>query len=180
MHHDTLCEDEPMKVTGVTPILNVSSVAASVQWFASLGWTCGFAWNGGGAIESGALTNAHGEATFASVCAGEGQVFLCRDGQGLRGGKPARFDGDDDTGATWMSVWLGSPAEVDEAHRKLWTARSRYCGHPRTNHGALGNVDSCTQTGMSFGSRRNVRSWPCLAAVAIVSLQELSLREAAA
>ncbi|MDI4635631.1 hypothetical protein J7U46_21380 [Pelomonas sp. V22] len=25
-------------------------------------------------------------------------------------------DSDDDVGANWMSLWLGSPAEVDEAH----------------------------------------------------------------
>ena len=35
----------------------------------------------------------------------------------MRGGKPARFDGDDDQGAVWMSVWLPSPADVDAAHQ---------------------------------------------------------------
>ena len=61
-------------------------------------------------------------ATFAGVCAGEAQVFLCKDGQGLRGGKPARFDGDDDTGAMWMSIWLKKPQDVDEAHQKALAA----------------------------------------------------------
>ena len=106
-----------MQVHGVTPILNVSSVEASIEWFAHLGWTCGFAHNADGFLEPGLTRNASGPATFASVQFGKGQVFLCQDGQGLRGGKPARFDGDDDTGATWMSIWLGSPAEVDEAHQ---------------------------------------------------------------
>jgi uncharacterized glyoxalase superfamily protein PhnB len=106
-----------MHVTGITPILNVASVVASIRWFEGLGWNCGFAWNRGGALPVGTVANEHGEATFASVCCGDGQVFLCQDGQGLRGGKPARFDGDDDTGATWMSVWLRSPADVDDAHR---------------------------------------------------------------
>ena len=101
-----------MDVTGLTPILNVSDVAQSVAWFEKLGWKRGFAWDGEGMIPEGELTNA----VFGSVCAGKSEIFLCKDGQGLRGGKPARFDGDDDTGATWMSVWLKTPAEVDAAH----------------------------------------------------------------
>jgi uncharacterized glyoxalase superfamily protein PhnB len=105
-----------MQVTGITPILNVSNVVESVGWFGRLGWTCAFAYNHGGILGAGDLRNEQGEATFASVCAGEGQVFLCKDGQGLRGGKPARLDGDDDIGATWMSVWLKSPSDVDKAH----------------------------------------------------------------
>lgn len=105
-----------MNITGITPILNVSSVVDSVHWFERLGWARGFAHNAGGMLEPGALSNEHGQATFGSVCAGEGQIFLCQDAQGLRGGKPARFDGDDDTGATWMSLWLKTPAEVDAAH----------------------------------------------------------------
>ena len=116
-----------MNVRGVTPILNVSDVPASLRWFEGLGWKRGFAWNEGGMIEGAADANAAGPARFASVCAHDegddapgqgGQIFLCQDGQGLRGGKPAplRLDGDDDTGAMWMSVWLPSPADVDAAH----------------------------------------------------------------
>jgi len=69
-------------------------------------------------MKSGEMLNERGEPTFGSVCSGEMQLFLCKDGQGLRGGKPARFDGDDDTGAMWLSLWLGSPADVDEAHAR--------------------------------------------------------------
>ncbi len=105
-----------MNATGVTPILNVSDVPASLRWFEQLGWTRGFSWNQRGMIVGAADANEYGPAQFASVVAGAGQIFLCRDRQGLRGGKPARFDGDDDTGAMWMSVWLGSPADVDAAH----------------------------------------------------------------
>ena len=101
-----------MKPTGVTPILNVSDVPASIAWFEKLGWRCTFAWNAGGAIAEGTASNEHGEAQFAAVCAGEGQIFLCHDGQGLRGGKPPRYDGDDDTGATWMSVWFPPSTEI--------------------------------------------------------------------
>jgi hypothetical protein len=111
-----------MNVTGITPILNVSDVPASLEWFHRLGWTTGFSWNQGGMIEGGAPQNEHGPAFFAGVCAGEAQIFLCKDGQGLRGGKPARFDGDDDTGAMWMSIWPKKPQEVDEAHQKALAA----------------------------------------------------------
>ena len=111
-----------MKVQAVTPILNVSSVPTSLAWFEALGWRRGFAWNHGGMMSPGVDTNALGPATFGSVCAGEPgdeevQIFLCRDAQGLRGGKPPFPGCDDDVGATWMSLWLGSRAEVDAAHR---------------------------------------------------------------
>lgn len=111
-----------MNVTAITPILNVSDIAASINWFALLGWQRAFAWNAGGVMAEDATENEHGPATFASVCAGSVQIFLCRDGQGLRGGKPARMDGDDDVGANWMSLWLPSPADVDAAHAKAVAA----------------------------------------------------------
>ena len=107
-----------MNVTAITPILNVSDVPASLEWVYRLGWKTGFAYNQGGMIEGSAPHNEHGPATFACVCAGEAQIFLCKDGQGLRGGKPARYDSDDDTGAMWMSIWLKSPQEVDGAHQQ--------------------------------------------------------------
>jgi uncharacterized glyoxalase superfamily protein PhnB len=105
-----------MNVVGITPILNVSSVVDSLAWFAKLGFAPTFTHNEGGLIDGAATHDANGPATFAGVCAGQGQIFLCQDAQGMRGGKPARFDGVDDTGANWMSIWLGGPAEVDEAH----------------------------------------------------------------
>ena len=52
-----------MKVTGITPILNVSDVAASIAWFERLGWSCGFT--------HGARHNPPREqGTFVSVCSG--------------------------------------------------------------------------------------------------------------
>ncbi len=100
----------------LTPILNVSDVPASIAWFRRLGWTCGFAWNDGGMIDGAADRNEHGPAGFAGVCCGEAETFLCRDGQGARGGPLPRHAGDDDTGGVWMSWWLGSPADVDALH----------------------------------------------------------------
>lgn len=70
-----------MKIKGVVPILNVSDVAASLAWFEQLGWTRSFTWNVGGSIEGAADADEHGVANFAGLCAGDFQVFLCRDGQ---------------------------------------------------------------------------------------------------
>ncbi len=97
-----------MNVTGITPILNVSDVVASLAWFEALGWKRGFTFSDDG-----------GPAQFASVIGSDAaEIFLCQDGQGLRGGKPAREGGGDDTGATWMSWWLNTPADVDAAHAR--------------------------------------------------------------
>lgn len=95
-----------MKIQGVIPILNVNDVPASLAWFAKLGWSRSFCWNDGGLIDGAADSNAHGPASFAGLCHGEQQIFLCRDGQGGRGAGHG----------TWMSWLLASPAEVDAAH----------------------------------------------------------------
>jgi uncharacterized glyoxalase superfamily protein PhnB len=52
------------------------------------------------------------------VCSGECEIFLCKDGQGARGGSAPRHLGDDDTGATWMTWWVKTPAEVDAMHER--------------------------------------------------------------
>jgi len=106
-----------VQLTGVTPILNVSDVDASVAWFARLGWTRGVAVG-----DHGPLADGDSGARFAAVCAGAVQVFLCRDGQGLRGGAPVRDGGDDDFGATWMAWWLATAAEVDAVHARAVAA----------------------------------------------------------
>jgi len=109
-----------MKVKGLTPILNVSDVPASVRWLEKLGWCRGFAWNAGGIIKNGAVENAHGPANFAGMCAntpaeGEGpMVFLCKDGQGSRDPRPCPDPENDNYGGVWMSWWV---EDVDGAHR---------------------------------------------------------------
>lgn len=105
-----------MKLTGLTPILNVSDVPASIAWFLKLGWRRGFTWNAGGLIEGGADSNAHGPAHFGAVFCNDREIFLCKDGQGSRGGPMPRHAGDDDTGGVWMSWWFRTPADVDEVH----------------------------------------------------------------
>ncbi len=111
-----------MELTGITPILNVSDVPASLRWFEALGFRREFTFGESGMIPGAADADASGPSGFASVCAGAGQIFLCRDGQGLRGGKPPVPGTDDDAGATWMSLWVRTPAEVDEAHRRAVAA----------------------------------------------------------
>ena len=114
-----------MKIQGVSPILNVTDVPASVLWFERLGWSRGFAWNDGGMIACAALENEHGPARFAGICAngpeeGAGpMLFLCQDGQGARDPRPVRDARHDDFGAVWMSWWV---ADVDAAHRECLAA----------------------------------------------------------
>lgn len=105
-----------MKVSSITPILNASSVPASLAWFEKLGWKRSFTWNDAGQIADAADRNEQGEAGFGGVCAGECTIFICRDGQGARGGPLPANIGDDNTGGVWMSWWLESPTAVDAAH----------------------------------------------------------------
>jgi uncharacterized glyoxalase superfamily protein PhnB len=106
-----------MKLTGLTPILNVSDVPASLGWFEQLGWKREFTFNGGGMVDGAADSNADGKAEFAGISNGDCQMFLCHDGQGSRGAPPpAGYADDDNTGGVWMSWWLRTPAEVDEVH----------------------------------------------------------------
>jgi catechol 2,3-dioxygenase-like lactoylglutathione lyase family enzyme len=108
-----------MRVQSITPILNVSSVPASIRWFERLGWHRGFTWNAGGLIAHVALENRQGPATFGSVCAnapGAGdapQIFLCQDGQGHRDPETKPDPQRDDYGGVWMSWWVD---DVDASH----------------------------------------------------------------
>jgi len=105
-----------MTVHKITPVLNVSSVPASLAWFEKLGWKRAFTWNDGGMIASAGDRNEHGDAGFAGVCSGDVEIFLCHGAQGSRGTMLPKFPGDDATDGVWMSWWMGSPAEVDELH----------------------------------------------------------------
>jgi uncharacterized glyoxalase superfamily protein PhnB len=120
-----------MSVLAVTPILNVSDVGASIDWFEQLGWRRGFTWNDGGLIEGAAVDDSNGPAYFGSVRTGDSEIFLCREGQGAPG--------------TWVSWWVESPADVDELHERAsqvgaevtypptderWGAREFHLRHP--------------------------------------------------
>jgi predicted enzyme related to lactoylglutathione lyase len=73
----------------LTPILNVSDMQQSFDWFEKLGWKKGWDWGT--------------PPDFGGVCSGEYEIFLCLDGQGGRG----------DSGS-WMSIWVD---DVDAIHR---------------------------------------------------------------
>ena len=95
-----------MRIKGVTPILNVSEIEASIAWFETLGWETAFTWPAGAR-----------PARFASITSGKrASIFLCRGGQGARDGRSPGFEGDDDTGGVWMSWWVATPAQVDALH----------------------------------------------------------------
>lgn len=92
-----------MKIQGLTPILNVSNIVETFEWFEKLGWQKGWDWGD--------------PPSFGAVCNGKYEIFLCQNGQGSRGGTMPQFVGDDETGGVWMSWWLESPAAVDEAYQ---------------------------------------------------------------
>ena len=88
-----------MKLSNLTPVLNVADVAASLEWFEALGWERGFVWT-----DEGGMGGA-GEPDFASVQAGnDAEIFLCREDQGA--------------GRVWMSWFLKSREELDAAHAR--------------------------------------------------------------
>ena len=86
-----------MKLDSLTPILNVSDVPASLDWFEALDWERGLAWDDEGGMRSN-------EPTFASVHSGRTEIFLCLDDQGARG--------------VWLSWFLPSREELEAAHSR--------------------------------------------------------------
>lgn len=94
-----------MRITGLTPILNVSDLHASFEWFAKWGWRRGFEWGD--------------PPTFGSVVTQACEIFLCQGAQGGRGkgsntttfGVEAGSEAADK--GVWMSVWVD---DVDAVH----------------------------------------------------------------
>ena len=87
-----------MKLNNLTPILNVSDVPASLEWFEALGWERGFVWDDEGGMHSA-------KPTFASIQAGDdAEIFLCYGEQGAR--------------PVWMSWFLSSRDELEAAHAR--------------------------------------------------------------
>lgn len=125
--------EDIMLAKGLTPILNVSDIQQSFDWFEKLGWKKGWDWGD--------------PPTFGGVCSGECEIFLCLDGQGGRGkGDHNRTFGEEgnesvDKGV-WMSIWVD---DVDEVHRLClkqgieitweprdmpWNVREMHIRHP--------------------------------------------------
>jgi hypothetical protein len=122
-----------MKVHHLTPILNVSDIRQSFEWFAKIGWRKGFDWG-------------H-PPTFGSVCCDESEIVLCEGGQGGRGrtGLPRTYGPDSNEAlekGVWMSMWVD---DVDAVHERCvehgieitwpptnmpWGAREMHVRHP--------------------------------------------------
>ena len=118
-----------MIAKGVTPILNVSDFAASVEWFAKLGWEKAWAWGD--------------PPGFGAVCSGDVQIFLCLDGQGGRGKSDlptTQFETDDK--GVWITIWVD---DVDSIYKDClekgievtwpptdepWNVREMHIRHP--------------------------------------------------
>lgn len=129
----------PMNAKGVTPILNVSDMAASFAWFEKWGWRKLWDWTPPG--------DAQGKPTFGAVGSGNCEIFLCLDGQGGRGrgANVATFGPDGDQAAdkgSWMSLWV---EDVDAVHKHCvaaglditfpptdmpWNVREMHLRHP--------------------------------------------------
>jgi len=122
-----------MNALRVTPILNVSNFAQSVEWFEKLGWRKQWDW---------------GEPpTFGGIYSGDCEIFLCENGQGGRGksslkttfGTPGEQSADK---GVWMSIWV---EDVDSIHKHCldqgveitwpptdmpWNVREMHVRHP--------------------------------------------------
>jgi catechol 2,3-dioxygenase-like lactoylglutathione lyase family enzyme len=122
-----------MLAKGLTPILNVSNMATSFEWFEKLGWAKAWEW--------GEPPN------FGSVCSGDYQIFLCHDCQGCRTHRAYEsvhpLEGSDvvDEG-TWLSIWV---EDVDQVYQECltrgievtfpptdmpWSVREMHVRHP--------------------------------------------------
>jgi catechol 2,3-dioxygenase-like lactoylglutathione lyase family enzyme len=87
----------------ITPILNVSNIIESFEWFERLGWKKGWDWGD--------------PPTFGGVCSGHCEIFLCQDAQGGRGKSDLATTSDEGESAdkgVWMSIWVD---DVDAIHR---------------------------------------------------------------
>lgn len=117
-----------MRVLEVNPILNVSDIAATITWFAKLGWTVGFEWHEDQEDPDSAVE-------FASVMSGDHEIFLCRGGQGGRGKGPntATFGPEGDETAdkgVWVSIFVD---DLDDVHGRYLRAGIEIT-HPPTTH----------------------------------------------
>ena len=132
-----------MNAKHLSPIINVSDLAASFAWFEKWGWKKAWDWGS--------------PPSFGAVQSGECDIFLCLDGQGGRGrgANTATFgeNGDEvaDKGA-WICV---SVDDVDDVHRHCaaanlditfpptdmpWNFREMHVRHPDGHVFRVGTV----------------------------------------
>ena len=120
-----------MLAKGLTPILNVSNIQESFEWFEKLGWKKAWDWGD--------------PPSFGGVCSGECEIFLCENGQGGRGKSPLKTTrGPDDAAnkGVWMSLWVDNVDTIYEhclAHGievtwpptdEPWGVREMHVRHP--------------------------------------------------
>jgi catechol 2,3-dioxygenase-like lactoylglutathione lyase family enzyme len=122
-----------MIAKAITPILNVSNLTESFEWFEKLGWEKRWDW---------------GEPPgFGAVGSGECEIFLSLNGQGGRGkgDNTSTFGpgGDEtkDRGA-WMSIWVDNVDDIYDQVRETdievvfppedmpWGVRECHLRHP--------------------------------------------------
>lgn len=122
-----------MNVSAITPILNVSDMQQSFDWFQKLGWKKGWEWGS--------------PVTFGGVCSGNAEIFLCLGGQGGRGrgANTTTFGAANSETAdrgVWMSLWVEDVDSVYEACQQQqievtwppedmpWNVREMHVRHP--------------------------------------------------
>ena len=102
----------------LVPILNVSNLAESFEWFAHLGWAKKWSWGNPGA-----------EPTFGAIESGAFSIFLSENAQGAHGG-------------TWLQIWVDDVDQVYAAcqrhgldvirppQNEPWHVREMHVQHP--------------------------------------------------
>jgi catechol 2,3-dioxygenase-like lactoylglutathione lyase family enzyme len=123
-----LADNDPRMVARQTiPILNVSDLPASFEWFAKLGWAKHWDWGD----DAGP--------TFGAVVSGECEIFLCLNGQGGRASNGGVGGGGQ---GVWLSVWVDSVDAVHDRcagegldvvrlpHDEPWGVREMQVRHP--------------------------------------------------
>ncbi len=120
-----------MLAHGITPILNVSNIVETFDWFERLGWRKCWDWGT--------------PPTFGAVASGEVEIFLCQNGQGGRGKSTSPSTGGENDNldrGVWMSVWV---EDVDTIYKECqangievtmpptdepWGVREMHVRHP--------------------------------------------------
>lgn len=123
-----------MPIESIIPVLNVRSMNESLAWFELFGWERTFTWNENGLIGEGPnakTENEHGLAGFGGICINKATLFLCVDGQGVRGTPKPAPEGQPSTDGNWMTWWISTKAEVDNFH-KIAIANNCVVTHPPT------------------------------------------------
>src|SRR5690349_10421890 len=103
----------PMKLEGLTPILNVSNIVETFEWFEKLGWQKGWDWGD--------------PPTFGAVCNGKSEIFLCQGAQGSRGGPMPKFVGVDE--AYQLALKHGMTVTMPPTDEP-WNVREFHLRHP--------------------------------------------------